>query len=101
MLVYLVRWEPAYLGGKGHTSSEEELGGGTCYPNQSVTIWSGWLIPIACWVCWQVIYLYVQFSHLDFHPELVTSQRYIFEHAHKSVIVTKWGQLTGTNVRAV
>jgi len=90
MLVYLVRWEPAYVG-KGQTE-------GTCYPNQSVTIWSGWLIPIGCWVCWQVIYLYVQFSHLDFHPELVTSQRYIFENAKKSMIVTNWGKLTGLYV---
>lgn len=86
MLVYLVRWSPAYV-----SSEATDI----CYANPSLTFWSGWAVPVLCWMTWQAIYLYVQFSHLDFHPELVTSQRYIMENAKKSFLVTIWGKLTG------
>jgi len=88
ILVYVTRWDPKYVSPE---STE------VCYPNQDLSLYTGFLIPVGCWWLWQLFYLYVQFSYLDFHPELTTSQRYLTEQALRKGqgMGVSWGKFLG------
>ena len=88
LLCYLLRWEPRMTDGASDT---------TCYEyTPGLTFTTGFLQPVSFWLFWQLSYVYFQFTYLDKHPELVTSQRYLVADGRKTL--TKYGYKMGIHL---